>query len=82
MDHTKVESDQNSKQPLSDNLIPFTEAQLSTLASRQTQYFSEARTKINYDMELAAQLDDRVASAIKEGKRIKISLEHGGFLCE
>ena len=73
---------QNSQQPSSDNFIPFTEAQLATLANRQQKYFSEARRQINYDLELAGELDDRVQSAIKAGKRVKVSQDMTGFVCE
>lgn len=73
---------QNSPQPSSDNFIPFTEAQLATLANRQQKYFSEARRQINYDLELAGELDDRVQSAIKAGKRVKVSQDMTGFVCE
>lgn len=95
MDHTNPPiSTQNSNQPSSDNpkpkeetaapfgFIPFTESQLTTLMSRQTKYFTEARTKINYDLELASQLDDRVQAAIKSGKTVKIASDLTGFICE
>lgn len=73
---------ENTPQPSSDNFIPFSEAQLTTLAKRQAQYFTEARTKLNYDLELAAQLDDRVQDAIKRGKAVKVSQDMTGFTCE
>lgn len=73
---------QNSPQPSSDNFIPFTEAQLTTLAKRQAQYFTEARNKLNYDLELAAQLDDRVQDVIKQGRAVKVSQDMTGFICE
>lgn len=78
---------QNSPQPSSDSVkpegfIPFTESQLATLASRQQKYFSEARRQINYDLELAGELDDRVQAAIKSGKRVTVAQDMTGFVCE
>lgn len=85
MEATNEHEKQNSTPHSSDNsdgLIPFTEAQLSTLSARQAQYFTEARNKLNYDLELAAQLDDRLKEAIRSGKRVQVSLERAGFVCE
>ncbi len=90
MDHTKTNSTPTPSVPSSlgkptevgDGFIPFTEAQLTTLTSRQSQYFTEARNKLNYDIELAGQLDDRVKSAIQQGKRVRVDLERAGFVCE
>jgi hypothetical protein len=74
--------DPNSPQPSSDSLIPFTEAQLTALTTRQTQYYTEARNKMNYDIELAAQLDDRVQAAIRQGKKVTVQMDKAGFVCE
>ncbi len=87
MDHTNPNSNltpTSSAQPSLDDgsFIPFTEAQLSTLTSRQSQYFTDARNKLNYDLELAGQLDDRVKSAISQGKRVRVSQDMTGFICE
>ena len=71
-----------SPSPSSDNLIPFTEAQLTALTTRQAQYYTEARNKMNYDLELAGQLDDRVQTAIKQGKKVTVALDRAGFVCE
>lgn len=64
------------------NFIPFTEAQLATLNSRQQKYFGEARQKISYDLEIAGELDDRVQAAIKSGKRVTVAPDMTGFVCE
>lgn len=82
MEATTQNSKQIQRSSDEKTVIPFTEAQLAGLTARQTQYFTEARNKMNYDLELAAQLDDRVQAAIKAGKTVKVAPDMTGFICE
>jgi hypothetical protein len=75
--------DQNLAPSSSDKeeFIPFTDAQLATLAGRRNKYFADAQQKIAYDVELASALDDRVQEAIRRGKTVSVSPEMTGFAC-